>query len=89
MKETLRVNGPVGRIPRIVPEPGLYVPATGDFLPAGTSINVNVGLLHHDPRIFQEPEQFLPERWIGEKGKALDHWNLAFGRGNHGCSGIA
>ncbi|KAA8909835.1 cytochrome P450 [Sphaerosporella brunnea] len=89
IKETLRYNTPApGRQNRIVPEGGLTIPSTGAFLPAGTRIAFCVGMLHHDPRIFEDPAEFRPERWMGQKGKELDKWMLAFSKGDRVCVGI-
>ncbi|KAL4864047.1 hypothetical protein BDV12DRAFT_205948 [Aspergillus spectabilis] len=33
------------------------------------------------------PAKFQPERWLGEKGKALDRWLVAFSKGPRQCVG--
>ena len=38
--------------------------------------------------LFPEPGSFKPERWLGEKGKELERWNVSFSRGTRGCIGI-
>ena len=79
------------RFPRVVPSGGLTIsanPGRSIFLPEGTSISLNTELLHHDPRIFAHPDEFLPERWMGQKGRELDRWMLAFNKGDRACIGI-
>ncbi|KAF8538331.1 cytochrome P450 [Trichophaea hybrida] len=87
IKEVLRVYiiVPV-RLPRIVPEDGLTIPSTGLHIPAGSCVTQYIGLLHHDPRIFEHPEMFKPERWIGNPG--LDKWLLSFSKGDRNCIGM-
>ncbi|GLA84050.1 hypothetical protein AtubIFM56815_008260 [Aspergillus tubingensis] len=45
-------------------------------------------MIHFDPDIFPKPDEFNPERWIGESGKTLDKWNVAFSKGTRSCIGI-
>lgn len=89
MKEILRhYHGATGRQPRIVPKHGLTVPSTAIFLPAGTRVSCSILEYHMDPRLFDNPKEFRPERWMGESGKKLNRWLLAFGRGDRICLGI-
>ncbi|OJJ05850.1 hypothetical protein ASPVEDRAFT_137854 [Aspergillus versicolor CBS 583.65] len=86
VKETLRLSTPVpGMTPRIVPEPGVTV--QGHFLPAGTIVSITHRTIHDNPDLFDSPEKFKPERWLGEKGKALDRWMVAFSKGSRQCVG--
>ena len=41
-----------------------------------------------DPRIFDDPEAFDPDRWLGDDAQALDKWIVAFGYGARQCVGI-
>jgi cytochrome P450 len=70
-----------------VPEGGLYVPAIDDTIPAGYVVGMSHMLIHNDPNIFEDPMEFKPERWLGEKGKELDHWLLSFSKGSRDCLG--
>ena len=36
----------------------------GKFIPAGTNVVVPQYPLHRDPRYFDEPDKFIPERWM-------------------------
>ncbi|KAL3472381.1 cytochrome P450 [Aspergillus californicus] len=86
IKETLRISSPVpGITPRIVPEDGVQV--QDYFLPGGTIVSVTHRSIHDNPDIFSSPTEFQPERWLGEKGKALDRWLVAFSKGSRQCVG--
>jgi cytochrome P450 len=43
--------------------------------------------MNSNPEIFDEPEIFRPERWLGEKGKQLKEWEIAFSKGRYNCIG--
>ncbi|KAL4933002.1 cytochrome P450 [Aspergillus undulatus] len=88
VKETLRLATPVpGITPRIVPEPGVKV--QDYFLPAGDNRIHHAPLnpRHLRPRPIPHPTKFQPERWLGEKGKVLDRWLVAFSKGSRQCVG--
>ena len=45
---------------------------------------------HHDPRFWQDPEEFRPERWMGDaKKKQTKYAYLPFGGGRRSCIGGA
>ncbi|KAI1792473.1 cytochrome P450 [Ganoderma leucocontextum] len=62
----------------------------GYFVPAGTIISVNVWACLHDPDVFEDPDEFRPERFIRD-GKldvsARDPAAFAFGFGRRICPG--
>jgi hypothetical protein len=43
--------------------------------------------IHRNPEIFSDPDEFRPERWLGEESHALDKWLLSFSRGPRSCLG--
>lgn len=89
VKETLRfAYGVPGRLTRVVPKGGLYVPSVNDYIPEGYVVGMSHMLIHNDPTIFESPSEFRPERWMGEKGKKLDHWLLSFSKGSRDCLGM-
>jgi cytochrome P450 len=74
------------------------IPATGrhameDFplgewvVPAGNHIVVAARMIHHDPRFFQLPLQFQPDRFVGVKADTYT-W-VPFGGGLRRCPGAA
>ncbi|KAL4879974.1 cytochrome P450 [Aspergillus karnatakaensis] len=86
VRETLRLATPVpGITPRIVPEGGVQV--QDHFVPGGTIVSVTHRTIHDHPKLFENPEKFEPQRWMGEKGKALDRWLVAFSKGSRQCVG--
>ncbi|RBQ68277.1 hypothetical protein FVER14953_05538 [Fusarium verticillioides] len=89
VKETLRfAHGVPGRLTRVVPSGGLYIPSINDYIPEGYVVGMSHMMIHNDPEIFEAPNEFRPERWMGEEGKQLDHWLLTFSKGSRNCLGM-
>ncbi|RYC61314.1 hypothetical protein CHU98_g4892 [Xylaria longipes] len=88
VKESLRYMPLVpGRLPRTVPQGGLYVPSVGETIPEGYVVGMNHVAIHLDKDIFEWLVEFLPERWISSRGKELSHWLLSFSKGRTDCIG--
>ncbi|KAK4113198.1 cytochrome P450 [Canariomyces notabilis] len=88
VRETLRYVPLVpGRLPRVVPKGGLYVPAARDTIPEGAVVGIDHMPLHWNQDIFERPSEFDPGRWLGEAGKELNHWLLSFSKGRTDCIG--
>jgi cytochrome P450 len=58
-------------------------------IPELTRIVMNVGALHSDPRFFEEPERFAPERWLDGRPTTNKFAYVAFGVGGRRCLGEA
>ncbi|XP_047543635.1 probable cytochrome P450 305a1 [Vanessa atalanta] len=60
----------------------------GFLIPKDTTILISVGDVHFDRDIWQEPEKFMPERFIDETGhlKDIEHM-YPFGIGRRRCPG--
>jgi cytochrome P450 len=80
IKETLRLRPPVSVVVR-----RLLRPATlgGYELPAGTLVAPCVYLVHNSTEIYDEPESFIPERFL-ERRAAVPTW-IPFGGGARRC----
>ncbi|KAL0958951.1 hypothetical protein HGRIS_014263 [Hohenbuehelia grisea] len=99
VKEVLRWNpvAPLG-LPHMATQDDEY---NGFFIPAGTTVIGNTWTMLHDPRIFDRPEVFDPERYLsnlslgseklppsGNRLESLaDPVNAAFGYGRRICPG--
>lgn len=61
----------------------------GDYhIPKGTQLYLNQWVVHRDPRWFDEPEVFKPERWDNDLVKRLPHGAyFPFGDGPRVCIG--
>lgn len=55
--------------------------------PAGTDFYFSPHQIQHDPRTFEDPERFRPERWPESGPSARDVTFLAFGAGPRKCLG--
>ena len=61
---------------------------SSDLVPAGTTVIISPWVLHRDPRYFEEPTQFRPERWSDEFTRALPRFAyMPFGGGPRICIG--
>ena len=60
----------------------------GYTLPAGTLVLINSYAVHMDPALWEEPEEFRPERWLGPSGgfQKRDGF-VAFSAGPRVCLG--
>lgn len=60
------------------------------FIPKGTRITVDVSAIQRDPKVWNNPDDFIPERFM-EGGEAEGHegmtW-LPFGGGARQCIGM-
>ncbi|KAI0494548.1 hypothetical protein KFK09_024686 [Dendrobium nobile] len=87
MKETMRLH-PVAPmlVPRLARED---VVIDGYDIPAGTRILVNMFTIYRDPSIWEEPDEFRPERFLGLEidVKGHDFELLPFGSGRRMCPG--
>ena len=85
ISESLRVYPPAWTIARQATEPfdlGAY------RFPAGTVAVMSQWVMHRDPRFFDAPEEFRPERWLGGLAKRLPRYAyFPFGGGPRLCVG--
>ncbi|KAF1992124.1 cytochrome P450 [Aulographum hederae CBS 113979] len=88
LNEAMRVYPPVpNQVNRRVPAGGSEV--CGQFLPEGTSVQVQQFASAHLEANFREPEAFIPERWMGDPRFEHDDRNVAqpFSLGPRNCIG--
>ncbi|KAK8918766.1 Premnaspirodiene oxygenase [Platanthera zijinensis] len=88
IKETLRLHPPAPLlVPRTCSE---TVELSGYTIPAKSRIMINVGAIMRDPKYWENPESFCPERFQGShldlKGTHFEYF--PFGSGRRICPGI-
>ncbi|KAL4805653.1 cytochrome P450 [Aspergillus unguis] len=87
IKETLRMSpGVASPLPRVVPDSGAVI--TKVPIPGGTIVSHTSSFVHRNPDVFEDPNTFNPDRWLGEKGQAMNGWLLSFSRGPRSCLGL-
>ncbi|WP_434447073.1 cytochrome P450 [Lentzea sp. E54] len=60
----------------------------GHHVPSGASVLVAPWVTHHDPRLFHDPEAFLPQRWNAEFERTMPKFAyFPFGGGARMCLG--
>ncbi|KAL8225903.1 hypothetical protein R6Q57_018460 [Mikania cordata] len=85
INETLRMY-PAG--PLLVPHEASSDCVVGGYnIPRGTMLIVNQWAIHHDPKVWNEPERFRPERFKGLEGTRDGFKLLPFGSGRRSCPG--
>lgn len=86
LDESMRLYPPTAHgLPRITPPEGWSI--RGDLIAGGTTVSISAFVAHRDEKIFPEAEVYNPERWLGEEGKALQPYFVAFSAGARGCIG--
>jgi cytochrome P450 len=89
--ESMRLYPPAWGFSRVVTRD---LTLDGWLIPAGSVCAVSQWALHRDPRYWQEPERYLPERWLrpdggfdeARPGQPRGAW-FPFGVGNRICIG--
>ena len=85
VKERMRLYPPVWRIVREAVEDDELA---GYRIPAGTTVAAEPWVIHRDPRFFERPETFRPERWTKEFERDLPPFAyFPFGGGPRRCIG--
>lgn len=90
--------GVTARTARISYEPLTYTPSQYALnpskfnksytIPGGTPVSTTTLAAHTAETVFPDPFDFKPERWLGEKGRTLRKFQMAFGKGGRKCLGI-
>ncbi|CAN6448232.1 unnamed protein product [Victoria cruziana] len=88
VKETFRTHPPA---PLLIPRVSSRECIVGGYvIPAGTNTIINAFTMGRDPKSWENPEEFLPERFINNpvdyKGQDFEY--LPFGAGRRICPGI-
>ncbi|MFC8386671.1 aldehyde dehydrogenase family protein [Nocardia sp. NPDC057272] len=86
-KECLRLNPPV---PAMVREAVEDTELLGYYIPKGTLVSVQPFAVHHNPRVWRDPQTFDPERFAADRQEERVHkmaW-MPFGVGVHKCIGL-
>lgn len=85
INETLRLY-PAG--PLLVPHESSEDCVIGGYnIPRGTMLLVNQWAIHHDPKLWTDPESFNPERFEGVEGTRDGYKLMPFGSGRRSCPG--
>ena len=85
IKETMRLRPPVWMLARSVIEDDVIL---GHPIAAKSTVFLPQFIMHRDPRYWDEPEAFKPERFIGEAGRAIPrHVYFPFAEGPRICIG--
>ncbi|KAL2895058.1 Cytochrome P450 81E8 [Bienertia sinuspersici] len=86
VNETLRMYPPT---PLLLPHASSEdATVCGYHVPRGTMLMVSLWTIHRDPKIWSDPEKFVPERFEGKEGESL-YKLLPFGLGRRACPGYA
>ncbi|SNZ14958.1 Cytochrome P450 [Natronoarchaeum philippinense] len=85
IEETMRVYPPVYDLLREATED---IEMAGYRIPEGRTVTFQQWVLHRDPRFYDDPEQFRPERWTDEFREDLPAFAyFPFGGGPRRCIG--
>jgi cytochrome P450 len=82
--ETLRVRPVVPLVVRLLMED---FEVGGHLLPAGTRVAPSIYLTNRNPRVYERPDEFMPERFLGESPETFS-W-IPFGGGIRRCIGAS
>ena len=86
LKESLRMRPNSTPLPRITPHDHSVSLADVHDISPGTRVNSFQWFVHRDPKKWDQPDRWMPERWLDEK-KGEEGLVWAFGSGPRGCVG--
>ncbi|KAF2129891.1 cytochrome P450 [Dothidotthia symphoricarpi CBS 119687] len=89
INEALRLHPAVpSGVQRETPPEGITLP-NGTYIPGSTLVWMPIHCIQRDPRYFESPLEFMPERWTDEKPEAIMDKRafMPFGTGVYSCVG--
>uniref|UniRef100_A0A7N0TPX3 Cytochrome P450 n=1 Tax=Kalanchoe fedtschenkoi TaxID=63787 RepID=A0A7N0TPX3_KALFE len=87
INETLRLYPPT---PLLIPHCSSEdCTVNGYYVPKKTILIVNVWAVHRDEAVWDEPQEFRPERFVGFEGERDGYRFIPFGVGRRSCPGAA
>ncbi|KAI8644190.1 cytochrome P450 [Parasitella parasitica] len=88
IKENLRRNGPADNL--MSRDTQQDIDLNGTIIPKGSKVSVDVVSIHMNPKIWHDPESFIPERFEqgGEYEKHEGFTWLPFSNGSRQCLGL-
>lgn len=86
IQETMRIYPPVWGLIRVASEPDVI---GGKEIKPGDRVVVFGYGAHHNPKFWDEPEAFRPERWMDKTKKQVKYSYIPFGAGKRSCIGGA
>ncbi|KAL6883651.1 hypothetical protein ACP4OV_011065 [Aristida adscensionis] len=89
IKETLRLHPPGTLLPRVSLDDSKIL---GYDIPKGTIVLINVWAISRDPKYWENPDKFMPERFDGDCArdyKGFDFEFIPFGAGRRMCPGTS
>ena len=87
IQETMRIYPPVWMLIRVASKPDVI---DGKEIRPGDRVTLFSYGAHHSPKYWEEPEEFRPERWLGDAAKKRKPYTyLPFGGGKRSCIGGA
>ncbi|KAF4124737.1 Cytochrome P450, partial [Geosmithia morbida] len=86
IRETLRLYAPLPTFePRSCPADSVV---DGYAIPANTIVGMSPFTLHRNPGVFKDPQNFNPDRWLGQDTTEMNRWFWAFSSGGRMCIGL-
>jgi cytochrome P450 len=86
IQETMRLYPPVWSLIRVASEADMI--ADKEIRPGDRVVLFSYGA-HHNPKYWEDPEEFRPERWMDKSKKQVKYSYLPFGAGKRSCIGGA
>ena len=86
IQETMRIYPPIWGLIRVAVQDDLI---GGKEIKAGDRVVLFAYGAHHNPKYWDEPESFIPERWTDKTKKQVKYSYIPFGAGKRSCIGGA
>ncbi|MEQ1698287.1 MAG: cytochrome P450 [Hyphomicrobiaceae bacterium] len=86
IQETMRIYPPIWGLIRIAAQDDII---GGKQIKAGDRVVLFAYGAHHNPKYWDEPESFIPERWTDKTKKQVKYSYIPFGAGKRSCIGGA
>ncbi|KAJ3540244.1 hypothetical protein NMY22_g4378 [Coprinellus aureogranulatus] len=88
-RKQVETKCPAPGVPHMSTQDDVY---NGYFIPKNTMVIINQRALLYDPKVYPQPDKFMPERFLSQDGKMHDPFvrdphTIAFGHGRRVCPG--